>query len=147
MDLRSYGDKKDTTFVVTHGTGRGVSCWPQRRTFLRQADGFSLNWRDMQFTSSQPSVVTFIGKGGKFRVVPTHPLLVGSFHSVPQRRANQKVFAGSNSIPLSARTAVPWIADGIAQAGLQAACNGASAKGPPATAYAIAAPSIGYSLA
>ena len=49
------------------------------RTALRQAEALNLEWRDLQFASTQPSVTVRNGKGGRFRVVPAHPELVDAF--------------------------------------------------------------------
>ena len=60
----------------------GLMLW---RTALRQAEALNLEWRDLQFASTQPSVTVRNGKGGRFRVVPVHPELVDAFRSVPHR--------------------------------------------------------------
>ena len=105
----------------------GLLLW---RTALRQAEALNLEWRDLQFAGSQPSVTVRNGKGGKYRVVPAHPELVDAFRSVPHRRLTDKVFTGRRGKQLSARTAARWIGDGITDAGLQAAATGTGAKGP-----------------
>ena len=69
----------------------GLLLW---RTALRQAEALNLEWRDLQFASSQPSVTVRNGKGGKFRVVPAHPELVDAFRSVPHRSEGERVFHG-----------------------------------------------------
>jgi len=105
----------------------GLLLW---RTALRQAEALNLEWRDLQFAGSQPSVTVRNGKGGKYRVVPAHPELVDAFRSVPHRGPGDKVFTGRGGKPLSSRTAARWIAEGIAKAGLQAAATGTGLKGP-----------------
>ena len=105
----------------------GLLLW---RTGLRQAEALNLEWRDLQFASTQPSVTVRNGKGGRFRVVPAHPELVDAFRSVPHRSPADKVFTGRGSKPLSPRSAARWIAEGIAKAGLQAAAAGTGVKGP-----------------
>ena len=100
------------------------------RTALRQAEALNLEWRDLQFTSTQPSVTVRNGKGGRFRVVPAHPELVDAFRSVPHRSPADKVFTGRSGKPLSPRSAARWIAEGIAKGGLQAAATGTGVKGP-----------------
>ena len=100
------------------------------RTALRQAEALNLEWRDLQFAGTQPSVTVRNGKGGRFRVVPAHPELVDAFRSVPHRSPAERVFTGRGSKPLSPRSAARWIAEGIAKAGLQAAATGTGVKGP-----------------
>ena len=105
----------------------GLMLW---RTALRQAEALNLEWRDLQFASTQPSVTVRNGKGGRFRVVPDHPELVDAFRSVPYRSPADKVFTGRSGKPLSPRSAARWIAEGIEKAGLQAAATGTGVKGP-----------------
>ena len=100
------------------------------RTALRQAEALNLEWRDLQFASTQPSITVRNGKGGRFRVVPAHPELVDAFRSVPHRSPADKVVTGRGGKPLSPRSAARWIAEGIAKAGLQAAATGTGVKGP-----------------
>ena len=100
------------------------------RTALRQAEALNLEWRDLQFAGTQPSVTVRNGKGGRFRVVPAHPELVDAFRSVPHRSAADKVFTGRGGKSLSPRTAARWIAEGITKAGLQAVATGTGVKGP-----------------
>ena len=71
------------------------------RTAFRQAEALNLEWCDLQFAGTQPSVTVRNGKGGRFRVVPAHPELVDAFRSVPH-----------------------------AKGGLQAAATGTGVKGP-----------------
>ena len=93
----------------------GLLLW---RTAQRLAEALNLEWRDLQFVGSQPSVTVRNGKGGKFRVVPAHPELVDAFRSVRHRAPVDRVFTGRGGKPPSARTAARWIADGITKAGL-----------------------------
>ncbi len=67
----------------------------------------------------------------RFRVVLTYPELVDAFHSVPHRSPIDKVSTGvkGGGKRLSPRTAGRWPAEGIAQAGPQAAATGPASKG------------------
>ena len=49
------------------------------RSGLRQAEALNLEWRDLQFAGTQPSVTVRNGKGGRFHVVPAHPEFVDAF--------------------------------------------------------------------
>ena len=80
------------------------------RTALRQAEALNLEWRDLQFTSAQPSVTVRNGKGGKYRAVPAHPELVDAFRSVPHHGPGDKIFTGRGGKPISSRSAARWIA-------------------------------------
>ena len=71
------------------------------RTALRQAEDLNLEWRGLQFASTQPSVTVRNGKGGRFRVVPAHPEIVDAFRSVPHRSPADRVFTGRSGKPLS----------------------------------------------
>ena len=68
-------------------------------------------------------------------VLPTHGFRQSNTNWVPlgdsgRPSLTDKVFTGRCGKPLSARTAARWIADGITNAGLQAAATGTGAKGP-----------------
>ena len=118
----------------------GLMLW---RTALRQAEALNLEWRDLQFASTQPSVTLRNGKGGRFRVVPAHPELVDAFRSVPHRSPADRVFAGRGGKPLSPGSAARWIAEGIAKAGLVTAATGTGVKGLASQACATAVPATG----
>ena len=100
------------------------------RTALRQAEALILEWRDLEFAGTQPSVTVRNGKDGRFREVPAHPELVDAFRSVPHRSPADKVFTRGGGKPLSPRSAARWIAKGIEKAGLQEAPTGTGVKGP-----------------
>ena len=75
------------------------------RTALRQAEALNLEWRDLPFAGTQPSVTVRNGKGGRFRVVLAHPELVDTFRSVPHRSPADRVFTGRGGKPLSPKSA------------------------------------------
>ena len=94
------------------------------RTGLRQAEALNLQWRDLNFSAQVPTVTVREGKGGRSRVVPAHRQLVEAFMPIRKGKPGDHVF------PFSARTATRWIAQGIADAGLESFATGTGVKKP-----------------
>ena len=117
------------------------------RSALRQAEALNLEWRDLQFAGTQPSVTVRNGKGGRFRVVPAHPELVDAFRSVPHRSLTDKVFTGRGGKPLSPRSAARWIAEGLRKRDCRRLPPEPASRALPPTACATAAPATGCSPA
>ena len=100
------------------------------RTALRQAEALGLQWRDLQFDGTAPTVTVRSGKGGRYRVVPAHPELVDAFRSVRKGKPDAPVFAGRRGSAVSGRTVNRWIGQAIAKAGLDRVATGTGVKGP-----------------
>ena len=54
------------------------------RSALRQAEALDLEWRDLSFAAASPTTTVLEGKGGRSRLVPEHPELVGAFRAQKQ---------------------------------------------------------------
>ena len=100
------------------------------RTALRQAEALNLEWRDLQFASTQPSVTVRNGKGGRFRVVPAHPELVDAFRSVPHRSPADRVFTGRSGKPLSPKERGPLDCRGDYESGIAGGRHRNRRQGP-----------------
>ena len=54
------------------------------RSALRQAEALDLEWRDLSFAAASPTTTVLEGKGGRSRLMPEHPELVGAFRAEKQ---------------------------------------------------------------
>ena len=94
------------------------------RTGLRISEVLELEWRDLDYSGDPATLLVRKSKTRRARTVRLHPELVRLFTNWPANRSPR-----DKLVPLSMRTALRYIGDGIEWAGLGEESPGTGAAG------------------
>ena len=102
----------------------GLTMW---RTGLRVSEVLELEWRDLDYSGDPPTLIVRRSKTRKARTVRMHDELVGLFTNWPANRSPR-----DKVVPVSMRTLLRHIVDGVVDAGLDDESPGTGKRRPGA---------------